>query len=509
MTWVILTGRQSDLDQVATPHKIITNRDYLAHPSLFRGQRPKVINLSNNYGYQSRGYYASLLASSRGHKVIPTVETMIDLSERKLYEHALPELELALNKCRKDLGGAFPAKVCIFFGIGPSKVWDRFAKLLFDWFRAPALEVHIKDSAEWASIRKIGFHPLARMTEDEEKSFIQCLETYTNREWRDTKGRTPARYTFATLVDPHEELPPSDRRTLQKFMRIGEQMGVEVELIEKKDYAELAEYDALFIRETTALDHHTYRFAKRAEKEGMAVIDDPTSILRCTNKVYLAELLKANKIPTPKTVVLDKSGIEAVEQEIPYPVILKIPDGSFSRGIIKAENLEELTRLATEWLEDSDLLIAQKFIPTEYDWRVGVLGGQPLFAVHYLMAKKHWQIVNHKANGKPDQGGIKTLHAEGDAGPCRRDRGQGGALHRRRPLWRRPQGDQGRRLRHRGQRQPQSRPRLGGFRREGRGVGSADAVVPGAARPAGALIQARGKHAVHRDRGFHRLRPKN
>ena len=71
MTWVILTGRQSDLDQVATPHKIITNRDYLAHPALFRGQRPKVINLSNSYGYQSRGYYASLLASSRGHRVIP------------------------------------------------------------------------------------------------------------------------------------------------------------------------------------------------------------------------------------------------------------------------------------------------------------------------------------------------------------------------------------------------------------------------------------------------------
>ncbi|TIQ00155.1 MAG: RimK family alpha-L-glutamate ligase, partial [Mesorhizobium sp.] len=89
-------------------------------------------------------------------------------------------------------------------------IWDRFAKLLFDWFRAPALEVHITDSAEWASIRKIGFHPLARMTEEEEKRFLQCLETYTSREWRDTKGRTPARYTFATLVDPHEELPPSE-----------------------------------------------------------------------------------------------------------------------------------------------------------------------------------------------------------------------------------------------------------------------------------------------------------
>jgi len=410
MTWVILTGRQSDLDQVATPHKIITNRDYLAHPSLFRGQRPKVINLSNNYGYQSRGYYASLLASSRGHKVIPTVETMIDLSERKLYEHALPELELALNKCRKDLGGAFPAKVCIFFGIGPSKVWDRFAKLLFDWFRAPALEVHIKDSAEWASIRKIGFHPLARMTEDEEKSFIQCLETYTNREWRDTKGRTPARYTFATLVDPHEELPPSEISSLRYWAKIAEKMGVEIEPITRKDLAKLANYDALFIRETTSISNHTYRFARRAQQEGMPVIDDPLSMIRCTNKVYLNELMAYNKVPVPPTVMIaGTSDFELAAQTLGFPLVLKIPDSSFSRGVKKCENLEELTRLATEWLEDSDLLIAQKYMPTEFDWRIGVLGGEPLFAVQYLMAKKHWQIVNHDRRGKPDEGGFRTF----------------------------------------------------------------------------------------------------
>ena len=54
--------------------------------------------------------------------------------------------------------------------------------------------------------------------------------------------------------------------------------------MEKKDYLRLAEYDALFIREDTSLDDHTYRFSKKAEKEGMVVIDDPNSILKCTNK---------------------------------------------------------------------------------------------------------------------------------------------------------------------------------------------------------------------------------
>ena len=410
MSWVIITGRQTDLSQVDTPHKIITSRDYLAHPGLFRGQRPKVINLSNRYDYQSRGYYASLLAGSRGQKVIPSVETMIDLSEPKLYENALPELEQALNRCRKDLGGAFPAKVTVFFGIGPSKAWDRFAKLLFDWFRAPALEVTIKDGAEWASIRKIGFHSLLRMSPDEKKRFLSGLESYTGREWRDSKARTPARYSFATLVDPNEALPPSSIASLRHWSRIAEKMGVEVEPIGRRDLAKLANYDALFIRETTSISNHTYRFARRAEQEGMPVIDDPLSMIRCTNKVYLQELMAHHKVAMPPSVMIaGPSDMQQAADTLGFPLVLKIPDSSFSRGVKKVSDFAELKALATEWMEDSDLLIAQKFVPTQFDWRIGVLGGQPLFAVQYLMAKKHWQIVNHKANGKPEEGGFKTF----------------------------------------------------------------------------------------------------
>ena len=53
----------------------------------------------------------------------------------------------------------------------------------------------------------------------------------------------------------------------------------------------MAEFDALWIRATTSIDNFTYRFARRAQQEGMPVIDDPQSMIRCTNKVYLAERL--------------------------------------------------------------------------------------------------------------------------------------------------------------------------------------------------------------------------
>ena len=410
MSWVILTGRQNDLDPADTPHKIITSRDYLTHPNLFRGQRPKVINLSNSYAYQSRGYYASLLASSRGHRVIPTVETMIDLSEKKLYEAALPELEQVLNRQRKELGGAFPARVAVFFGVGPDKGWDRFSRLLFDWFRAPALEVAIRDGGSWASITRIGFLPLARMKGDEEGRFLAALDGHTRREWRAGKARTPARYTFATLIDPKEELPPSMVGSLKHWSRIAEKMGVEVEPITRKDLPRLANFDALFIRETTSISNHTYRFARRAQQEGMPVIDDPLSMIRCTNKVYLNELMAANKVPVPPTVMIaGAADLQLAADTLGFPLVLKIPDSAFSRGVRKASGFDELKALATRWLEDSDLLIAQKFVPTSFDWRVGVLGGQPLFAVQYLMAKKHWQIVNHDRAGKPDQGGFRAF----------------------------------------------------------------------------------------------------
>jgi glutathione synthase/RimK-type ligase-like ATP-grasp enzyme len=108
------------------------------------------------------------------------------------------------------------------------------------------------------------------------------------------------------LQDPAEAMPPSNKKALKHFIEAGKELGIEVDPVTRNDFARLAEYDGLFIRETTALDNHTYRFANKAEKEDMVVIDDPVSILRCTNKIYLHDLLKpqaahaAHRDPVPR-----------------------------------------------------------------------------------------------------------------------------------------------------------------------------------------------------------------
>jgi len=47
-------------------------------------------------------------------------------------------------------------------------------------------------------------------------------------------------------------------------------------------------------------------------------------------------------------------------------------------------------------------------MPTQFDWRVGVLDGEPLFVCQYQMARGHWQIIKHGPNGA-EEGRFRTL----------------------------------------------------------------------------------------------------
>jgi glutathione synthase/RimK-type ligase-like ATP-grasp enzyme len=239
------------------------------------------------------------------------------------------------------------------------------------------------------------------------------LHQHTKREWRDPKARTVSKYDLAVLYDPNEKMAPTSPASIKYFARIAERLSVDVEPITKRQLAELAEYDGLFIRENTSIDNHTYRFARRASQEGMPVIDDPISMIRCTNKVFLMELLNQNQVATPPTVMLaEGADLAKAMDELLLPLVVKIPDGSFSRGVHKVNTPEEFRRVADELFEETDLILAQKFLPTEFDWRVGILSGEPIFVCQYRMARGHWQIVKHRADGSAREGGFRTFDIE-------------------------------------------------------------------------------------------------
>lgn len=392
-------------------HPVAAVKDYLTGENWARRPHLHVINLCRDLSYQSLGYYASLLAEARGHKVIPTVSTLQDLTRKTLYGPMLDDLDDMVNKA---LGQKSPEvdisrfEIVLQFGKCESETLRPLARKLFEAFRAPLLRVEFRRNGRWR-ISRLKAGSFDKLSHPQEQFFLQVLDKQLRQRWKMPASAKQARYDLAILHNPEEKLPPSDQKALQAFIRAAAEHGIEAELVTPKDFGHLLEYDALFIRETTALNHHTYRFARKAASEGMVVIDDPDSIRRCVNKIFLNELLATHKIPTPAGLILAKGELGRAEQQLGYPLVLKIPDGSFSRGMYKAANREEMEAAAAELFKHSELILAQAYTYTEFDWRIGVLNGEALYACRYFMSRGHWQIINHNAAGKVQEGKWETL----------------------------------------------------------------------------------------------------
>ena len=119
----------------------------------------------------------------------------------------------------------------------------------------------------------------------------------------------------------------------------------------------------------------------------------------------MAEALNNANIATPKTIIVHKDNMDTVIDKVGLPCVLKAPDSTFSFGVKKAKTEIEYADLVNEMLKESDLIIAQEFCPSDYDWRIGIIDDKPFFACKYYMAKGHWQIYNWNAKKKKEQDG--------------------------------------------------------------------------------------------------------
>jgi glutathione synthase/RimK-type ligase-like ATP-grasp enzyme len=386
---------------------VVPAKKYLMDEMYSKLRRAKVYNLCKSYRYQSTGYYVSLLAAARGHTPIPNILTIQDFKSQTILRFVSEELQKLIQKSFLSIQSE-SFTLSIYFGKNLAKRYDKLASRLFNQFQAPFLRAEFfKKDGEW-NLRTI--HPISTsdIPEGHRDFVIAVAQEYFKKRNR-TAEKKQYVYDMAILVNPDEEFPPSDARAIQRFTKSAESMGFYTEIITREDYSRLNEFDALFIRETTGVNHHTYRFARRAMAEGLVVIDDPESILKCTNKVYLAELLTRHQIPAPETLIISSENAQTAAKKLGFPCILKQPDSSFSQGVVKADNQENYDRLTKQLFKRSDLLIVQSFIPTDFDWRIGVLNNRAIYACRYHMARKHWQIYKRTGDGKTHAGNSDTL----------------------------------------------------------------------------------------------------
>jgi len=413
----IVVDRLADWRPYYPSDDLISAADYLAQQATgAQDSATQVINLCGGLDYLGTGYYVSLLAQARGQRVLPSVETLNQLSRKALVDLQLESLAPLMDELSRR--GALPDEAFtlrVMFGECLEEGLGRLARRLFERLPCPLMEARFQRRQGLWRLTRLKPLALSALRGAEQDRFAQALNRHSRKIWRTPKARRRYRYDLAILVDPKEALPPSNKSALKQFIRAGRRLGIDVSLITKRDEGRLAEFDALFIRETTRLDHHTYRMARRAEHEGLVVIDDPRSILRCTNKVYLHALLGARGVPAPDGLLLYRDDLKRLPEKaagLEFPMVLKIPDGAFSRGVVKIASAEALAQEAARLFESSALLLLQEWLPTDYDWRIGVLDGQVLYASRYYMAHGHWQIYDH-SRGKTRSGGF-TTHAPED-----------------------------------------------------------------------------------------------
>lgn len=377
--------------------KVVPARLYLNDPAYRECDATKVFNLCKSYRYQSRGYYVSLLADARGHQPVPDVKALEDLHSGELIRFLSDELDASFEPEPAETDSN-TFELCCYFGRTADRRHAQLGEQLFNKLRMPLLRARFERKHDRWHVRDVHAMTLDEIQPEDLRSIAdaasECLRGHR------TRSREPAaqKPRVAILRSPDCPSLPSNPAAIQKFQEAAEMLGMRPELITRTDSERLTQFDGLFIRDTTNVNHYTYQMARQADVAGMVVMDDPDSILKCSNKVYMTELLDRHRVPTPKTMTVHRENLDQVIPSLGLPCILKQPDGCFSLGVEKIEFSNEIAAKADALFETSDLILAQEYLPTQFDWRVGILDRQPLFVCRYFMAPGHWQIIKHDAS---------------------------------------------------------------------------------------------------------------
>jgi glutathione synthase/RimK-type ligase-like ATP-grasp enzyme/ribosomal protein S18 acetylase RimI-like enzyme len=398
---VVVDQEISWLKKISNIH-LISAESYISDEKYQRAKGVRIFNLCSSYEYQSLGYYVSLLAQARLQRVIPNVATIKDFQEAEIIETIGDEANHLIQKSLKHLNSS-TFTIQSYFGLTPIKKYDKLIKALYQLFEAPFLEFYFEKTIEW-NLKKVTPIPFSMI--DTELNLEVYAEHYFNQKRFSISRFKDYPYDLAILIDPEEKMPPSDKIALSKFKVAAEKIGFYTEFITKDDYHRISEFDALFIRTTTNVNDYTYQFSRYAYAEGLAVIDDPWSILKCSNKLFFAESMKKVGVLVPKTIFISKKTSDLdITKVLDYPIILKQPDSAFSLGVFKVRTKEELDEKLFQLLQYSELVVAQEFIKSDFDWRIGIIDHKPIFACKYHMAKNHWQIINWQSKKVKDKEG--------------------------------------------------------------------------------------------------------
>jgi Glutathione synthase/Ribosomal protein S6 modification enzyme (glutaminyl transferase) len=158
----------------------------------------------------------------------------------------------------------------------------------------------------------------------------------------------------------------------------------------------IPEFDSIFIRANTDPMNTAYVVSRLADSLGKVVIDDPHSIRTCSSKVVLHGLFEQNEIPSPKSLLFagdyGRENLDRIFDCLKFPIVVKAPYTKFSSHVEKAHDEAEFREITARYLKNATPIVLQEFMPTPFDWRVGVLDNKVLYLCKYTMPRGGWKI---------------------------------------------------------------------------------------------------------------------
>ncbi|MEM2368048.1 MAG: hypothetical protein QXQ50_07450, partial [Candidatus Bathyarchaeia archaeon] len=226
---------------------------------------------------------------------------------------------------------------------------------------------------------------------------------------------------IACFVEKYNFTYSDEAEALQTFKQTAEQMGHSFNFLFRSGLSEIPKYDAVFIRATTDPLYTAYVVSKTAWELGLKVVDDPISIRICANKIHQYRLFEKYNVPRIPTLFLNKDEfhhrqIEEIFELFGKPVVIKAPYTSFSKYVEKVSCETSFREVAKRFFRRSDYIVVQKFMPSRFDWRVGVLNGEVLYVCKYMMPKGKWKH-GVKRRGKPSFIWGRTVTLKRDNAP--------------------------------------------------------------------------------------------
>lgn len=202
---------------------------------------------------------------------------------------------------------------------------------------------------------------------------------------------------MAIFVERYTIARSEELEALMRYKAAAEERGHEVHFLFRPELRKIPRFNALFIRALTDPLNSAYVAARLAEMHGIPVIDDSSSIMICCDKVFMYHRLMRAGVPIPRTVILLADDVNAAKgaemlSELGPEIILKAPSSSFSSHVEKVRSPEEFVKVGERFLHRAERLVVQEFIPSKFDWRVGVLDGEPLYCCRYVIPDETFKI---------------------------------------------------------------------------------------------------------------------